>query len=264
MNKIGNILRQTHPSISNASIFPAIRCFSSSKLFVGGLSYATDENSLREAFAPYGDVIEARVIVDRETGRSRGFGFISYPSVEEASAAIQALDGRDLHGRFVRVAYASDQRGASRGPRFSSDVGYGTGFGATDGYGANSSQTGHYYGNGGGNYGSSGAGGFDSHSTAGSGSTGGLGDGYGGQHVSTVGGSYGGNADTDGNAGHYSSVHGGANNFNGVSYNVNGVSYNSTGQEHGSLQGSNLDNGKNDNNSYSGNGTHGYANARFG
>lgn len=66
----------------------------SSKLFIGGISYSTDDQSLREAFSKYGEVIEARVIVDRETGRSRGFGFVTYTSSEEASSAIQALDGQ--------------------------------------------------------------------------------------------------------------------------------------------------------------------------
>ncbi|KAG6383767.1 hypothetical protein SASPL_156460 [Salvia splendens] len=79
-------------SVSNPSIFQAIRCMSSSKVFVGGLSYQTDDNSLREAFDKYGQVVEARVILDRETQRSRGFGFVTYTTAEEASAAIQALD----------------------------------------------------------------------------------------------------------------------------------------------------------------------------
>lgn len=219
MSKIGNILKQTQ-TVSNGSIYRAIRCFSSSKLFIGGLSFATDENSLREAFVPYGDVFEARIIVDRETGRSRGFGFISYPSVEEASAAIQALDGRDLHGRLIRVAYAADKRGTSQGPRFSSGGGYESGFSGTDGYGVNNGQ-------------------------------------IGGQHASTVGGSYSGNDGyTDGNVGHYDMGSGGGNSFN------NGAPYNgTTGQEHGHWEGRNSDNGDN----FSGeDGTGGYANARVG
>ncbi|GAY61563.1 hypothetical protein CUMW_210940, partial [Citrus unshiu] len=111
-SKVGNILRQTagkriscESSISNPSIYQAIRCMSSSKLFVGGISYSMDDNSLREAFAKYGYVNEeidayqlnifaARIILDRETGRSRGFGFVTFSTVEEASSAIQALDGQ--------------------------------------------------------------------------------------------------------------------------------------------------------------------------
>ncbi|PQM42146.1 glycine-rich RNA-binding protein blt801 [Prunus yedoensis var. nudiflora] len=113
LSKIGNILRQTankqirsELSPFKLSIHQAVRCMSSmasSKLFIGGISYQTDEQSLREAFA------KARIISDRETGRSRGFGFITFTSSEEASSAIQALDGQELHGRRVRVNYATDR-----------------------------------------------------------------------------------------------------------------------------------------------------------
>ncbi|WP_395241724.1 RNA-binding protein, partial [Salmonella sp. s51933] len=81
---------------------------SSSKVFVGGLSYNTDDTSLREAFDKYGEVIEARVIIDRDSGRSRGFGFVTYTSGEESSAAIKALDGKELHVRRVSVNLAND------------------------------------------------------------------------------------------------------------------------------------------------------------
>ncbi|RWR83220.1 RNA recognition motif domain-containing protein [Cinnamomum micranthum f. kanehirae] len=99
--KIGNLLKQTvnkhikpELSASSPSLFQAIRCMSSSKIFLGGLSFNTDDTSLREACSSYGEVIEARVILDRETGRSRGFGFVTFTSGEEASAAISALDGK--------------------------------------------------------------------------------------------------------------------------------------------------------------------------
>ncbi|GJN34925.1 hypothetical protein PR202_gb23636 [Eleusine coracana subsp. coracana] len=59
-----------------------------------GLSYNTDEQSLKDEFENYGTVVESRIILDRETGRSRGFGFVTYTSSEEASAAITALDGK--------------------------------------------------------------------------------------------------------------------------------------------------------------------------
>lgn len=101
LGKVGNILRQsaskqvnTEFSATKSFIYQTIRCMSSSKIFVGGLSYGTDQQGLTEAFAKYGEVIEARVIMDRETGRSRGFGFITFTSSEEASSAIQALDGQ--------------------------------------------------------------------------------------------------------------------------------------------------------------------------
>ncbi|KAL9438435.1 hypothetical protein AB3S75_024164 [Citrus x aurantiifolia] len=145
-SKVGNILRQTagkriscESSISNPSIYQAIRCMSSSKLFVGGISYNMDDNSLREAFAKYGYVNEARIILDRETGRSRGFGFVTFSTVEEASSAIQALDGQDLHGRRVRVNYAADRNRGYGGGGFggNSDVyggGANTGSGSNAGY----------------------------------------------------------------------------------------------------------------------------------
>ena len=107
VKNIGSLLKKT--SSSNPSLFQAIRCMSSSKLFIGGLSYNTDDQSLREAFTSFGQVIEARVILDRETGRSRGFGFITFTSREETSAAISGMDGKDLHGRWVRVNYATDR-----------------------------------------------------------------------------------------------------------------------------------------------------------
>jgi RNA recognition motif-containing protein len=72
-------------------------------IFVGNLSYNSDDNSLRAAFEAFGEVSSARVISDRETGRSRGFAFVEMPNAAEGQAAIQALDGRDLDGRQVKV-----------------------------------------------------------------------------------------------------------------------------------------------------------------
>ncbi|MCO4773909.1 MAG: RNA-binding protein, partial [Deltaproteobacteria bacterium] len=83
-----------------------------SKLFIGGLAWATDDNSLRAACEAYGTVTEAKVITDRETGRSRGFGFVTFSSNEEAAAAIAGMDGQDLDGRSVRV---NDAQERSRG-----------------------------------------------------------------------------------------------------------------------------------------------------
>ncbi|KAK1273393.1 hypothetical protein QJS04_geneDACA008009 [Acorus gramineus] len=91
-NKIGTMLKQAIKL--NPSMYQSIRCMSSSKLFIGGLSYQTDEQSLKEAFAQHGDVVEARVIVDRETGRSRGFGFVTFASAEEAQTAMSSQDGK--------------------------------------------------------------------------------------------------------------------------------------------------------------------------
>jgi len=86
----------------------------SNKLFVGGLSWDTDDTGLRDAFQPFGDVREAKVITDRDTGRSRGFGFVTYANDSEAGAAIEAMNGAMLDGRSLRVDSAQD-RGGRRG-----------------------------------------------------------------------------------------------------------------------------------------------------
>ncbi|XP_047317382.1 glycine-rich RNA-binding protein 4, mitochondrial-like [Impatiens glandulifera] len=117
-NKLGGFMRKTvlHNvgSIGKVGYFPsAIRCLST-KLFIGGLSYGTDDKSLMEAFSSFGDVSEAKIITDRETGRSRGFGFVNFVDNESASAALQAMDGQPLQGRNVRVSYATERQGPPR------------------------------------------------------------------------------------------------------------------------------------------------------
>jgi heterogeneous nuclear ribonucleoprotein A1/A3 len=99
---------------------------SSSKLFIGGLTYGMDDQSLRELFTEYGEVIEARIIHDRETGRSRDFGFVSFTSNEEVTAAITSMDGKDLHGRLFHVNYAIEKTGGFRsgGGGYSQNDGY--------------------------------------------------------------------------------------------------------------------------------------------
>ena len=82
------------------------------KLYVGNLSWGTTDDGLREAFESFGQVSEARVITDRDTGRSRGFGFVTFDNDEDADNAIQQMDGKDLDGRPLRVNEAQD-----RGPR---------------------------------------------------------------------------------------------------------------------------------------------------
>ncbi|XP_042445356.1 glycine-rich RNA-binding protein 2, mitochondrial-like [Zingiber officinale] len=160
-NRVGNLLKKS--LASGPSLFQSMRCMSSSKVFVGGLSFGTDELSLKEAFSNYGEVVEARVIVDRESGRSRGFGFVTFTSSEEASAAISGMDGKDLHGRIVGVHYANERTGGFRSGGGGGGGGYGNGgysggnFGA-GGYGGGGAAAGGFGGgdNGGGaNYGSS-------------------------------------------------------------------------------------------------------------
>lgn len=87
----------------------------SKKLFVGGLSWGTDEHSLRAAFEPHGEVIEAKVITDRDTGRSRGFGFVTFASGDDADKATAALDGHELDGRAIAVNEARERSGGGGG-----------------------------------------------------------------------------------------------------------------------------------------------------
>jgi RNA recognition motif-containing protein len=78
----------------------------SKKLFVGSLSWGTDDETLREAFAVHGEIVEAVVITDRDTGRSRGFGFVTFEDDEAADKAMAALNGTELDGRAIRVDVA--------------------------------------------------------------------------------------------------------------------------------------------------------------
>jgi hypothetical protein len=86
------------------------------RLFVGGLSFTTSTDGLREAFARFGPVQSAAVMTDRETGRSRGFGFVEMGTEEEAEKAISGLNGSTLDGRMIRVDRATP-RGAGGPPR---------------------------------------------------------------------------------------------------------------------------------------------------
>ncbi|CAN8252032.1 unnamed protein product [Cochlearia groenlandica] len=200
MSRFGNIMKQTlskqlngQVSLSSPSLFQAIRFMSSSKLFIGGMEYGMNEDSLREAFSKYGEVVDTKVILDRDTGRSRGFGFVTFTSTEAASSAIQALDGRDLHGRIVKVNYAHERTSGGGGyggggyggggGGYSGGGGYGGGYGGgSGGYGV--AAGGGYGGGSGGGYGGGATGGY------GGGATGGYGGGgYGGD--ATGGGEYG-------------------------------------------------------------------------
>ncbi len=99
-------------------------------LYVGNLTFSTTESDLREMFAPYGTVERVSLVTDRDTGRSRGFGFVEMASDEEAAAAISALNGKDSGGRSLTVNEArpkTERGGGGRGGRggFSSDGGRG-------------------------------------------------------------------------------------------------------------------------------------------
>jgi len=73
------------------------------KIFVGGLNWDATEDDIREAFGESGTITEAVVVQDRDTGRSRGFGFVTYSSDEEANAAVEKFDGQDFMGRKLTV-----------------------------------------------------------------------------------------------------------------------------------------------------------------
>jgi RNA recognition motif-containing protein len=78
----------------------------STNLFVGNLTFATTNRQLEAIFAEYGEVADAQVITDRDTGRSRGFGFVEMASTEAAEKAISSLNGRDFDGRQLKVNVA--------------------------------------------------------------------------------------------------------------------------------------------------------------
>ncbi len=103
----------------------------SNKLFVGGLSWDTNDAGLRDAFTAFGEVVEAKVITDRDTGRSRGFGFVTFADANSAETAMQEMDGTSLDGRSVRVNIAEERRG----PRGGGGGGRGPGGGGGGGRG---------------------------------------------------------------------------------------------------------------------------------
>jgi len=100
------------------------------KLFVGGLSWDTDDAGLRAAFAPFGEIVEAKVVLDRDTGRSRGFGFVSFQDEASAEAARSKMNGQMLDGRSLKVDVAAEKSGGGRG-----GFGGGGGGGGRGGYG---------------------------------------------------------------------------------------------------------------------------------
>ena len=85
------------------------------KLFIGGLSWDTTDEGLRQAFASYGEITEAKVITDRDTGRSRGFGFVTFAQNEDAKSAISKMDGTSLDGKTIKVNEAQQKSPRSGG-----------------------------------------------------------------------------------------------------------------------------------------------------
>ena len=103
----------------------------STKLFVGNLSFDLTENDLQDAFAAHGTVVETNMMMDRTTGRPRGFGFVTMSTPEEAQKAIDGLNGKDLGGRAltVNIARPKEERSGGGGGR----GGYGGGGGGRGG-----------------------------------------------------------------------------------------------------------------------------------
>jgi hypothetical protein len=153
------------------------------KLYVGNLAYGIRDEDLQQNFAHFGTVASAKVMMDRETGRSKGFGFVEMSSDAEAQAAIAGMNGKDLEGRAVVVNEARPREerpgGFGGGGGRSGGGGFGGGGGRSGGgggYGGGGSGGGGGYGGGGGG-GRSGGGGYGG---GGGGRSGGGGGGYGG------------------------------------------------------------------------------------
>ncbi|XP_044125221.1 cold-inducible RNA-binding protein A-like [Bufo gargarizans] len=116
------------------------------KLFVGGLSFDTDEKCLESVFCKYGQISEVVVVKDRETKRSRGFGFVTFENVDDAKDAMEAMNGKSVDGRQIRVDQAGKSsgdrrggyRGGSSGGRGFYRGGGGRGRGGDRGYGGGS------------------------------------------------------------------------------------------------------------------------------
>jgi RNA recognition motif-containing protein len=124
------------------------------KLYVGNLPYSVSDSSLEQLFSAHGQVQSAQVIMDRDTGRSKGFGFVEMGTDEEAQAAINAMNGKEIDGRALTVneARPKESGGGGRG-------GYGGGGGGRGGRGGYGGGGGGY-GGGGGGYGGGGGGGY--------------------------------------------------------------------------------------------------------
>ncbi|MGM9487794.1 RNA recognition motif domain-containing protein [Ideonella sp. YS5] len=156
------------------------------KLYVGNLAYSVRDDSLQQAFSEFGTVTSAKVMMDRDTGRSKGFGFVEMGSDAEAQSAINGMNGQTLEGRAIVVNEARPREerpggfGGGGGSR-SGGGGYGGGGGGRSPYGGSGGGGGGYGGGGGGGYGGGGGGGRSPYGGGGrGGNRGGGGGGYGG------------------------------------------------------------------------------------
>jgi RNA recognition motif-containing protein len=89
-------------------IYPFVK-METNKLFVGNLSWNLRWQDLKDIFKEFGEVAFVRIVTDRETGRSKGFGFVEFTSVEEAAAAKEAMDGKEIDGRELRIDFAQER-----------------------------------------------------------------------------------------------------------------------------------------------------------
>ncbi|XP_076925942.1 glycine-rich RNA-binding protein GRP1A-like isoform X2 [Bidens hawaiensis] len=101
------------------------------RCFVGGLAWATSDRSLEDAFSKYGEIIDSKIVNDRETGRSRGFGFVTFKDEQSLKDAIEGMNGQSLDGRNITVNEAQSRNGGG-GRR---EGGYGGGGSRDGGYG---------------------------------------------------------------------------------------------------------------------------------
>ncbi len=129
------------------------------KLYVGNLSFKTTEDQLREIFSQYGDVTSASLVMDRETGRPRGFGFVEFGNDEHAKAAIEGLNGKNMDGRDLTVNEARPREaggggGGGRGGFGGGGGGRSGGGGGRGGFGGGGGRSGGGGGGGGGGRGS--------------------------------------------------------------------------------------------------------------
>jgi len=107
----------------------------SMKLFVGGLNFATDNDGLRRAFETFGELEDVAVISDRDTGRSRGFGFVTFREAADAKRAMAEMDNREIDGRTVRVNEAAERAPRTGGGGGGRSFGGGGGGGGRGGFG---------------------------------------------------------------------------------------------------------------------------------
>ncbi|KAJ0252446.1 RNA recognition motif domain-containing protein [Hirschfeldia incana] len=137
------------------------------RCFVGGLAWATGDQELERTFSQFGEVIDSKIINDRETGRSRGFGFVTFKDEKAMRDAIEEMNGKELDGRTITVNEAQSRGSGGGGGRGGGGYGGGRGGGG--------------YGGGGGGYGDRRSGGYGSGGGGrGGGGYGGGGGGYGG------------------------------------------------------------------------------------